>query len=274
MSGDRDVERQQGSQQGGCCHWWSPETMGGAAGCSREGPVLSTPACREEDDESVLLRLLELQDRRGAVAASGASHQCRGAWARRGAAKGKRRSRDSCRHLLLLSLLSKSGDAGAKSEPGPSTCRGQAAAQVDASPPEKPVPPDYPLELESIPELLSNQELFAVPEESFTELPRMSSPQLLACASETVARPPQVDPKLSKERKGSHGDVPASRPTCHTQGWMAAHDGRLSPSSSASLPPTTARSLPASPSMASKPRDSGSRSPTSKPPHGDDGTSQ
>ncbi|XP_029826213.3 E3 ubiquitin-protein ligase TRIM37 [Ixodes scapularis] len=289
MSGDRDVERQPGHGGTGCCHWWGLGAGGATAaspvaGPSREATGSSTPACREEDDESVLLRLLELQDRRGAVAAAAAAanapHQCRGSWGRKGGGKGKRRSRDGCRHLLLLSLLAKS-----RSEPGPSTCRAaQAAASLDGCSPDKSVVPDYSLELESIPELLSNQELFAVADESFAQLPRMSSPQLLACAGDMLGRPsqPSSDSKPPKERKGSQGDVAPSRPSCHSAGWLASHDGRLSPSGSAplsaSLPPTSARSLPASPSLhgaanAKSRSDSGTRSPTSKA-HGDNGTSQ
>ncbi|CAN7984830.1 unnamed protein product, partial [Ixodes hexagonus] len=300
MSGDRDVERQPRHGSAGCCHWWSLGASGSTAasspvaGPSREVAPngASTPACREEDDESVLLRLLELQDRRGAAAAVAAAataanttapHQCRGSWGRKGGSKGKRRSRDGCRHLLLLSLLSKSG--ASRSEPGPSTCRAsQVTTPIDGCSPDKSVRPDYSLELESIPELLSNQELFAVADESFAQLPRMSSPQLLACAGDALGRPlqPSSEGKPPKERKGSQGDVAPPRPSCHSAGWLASHDGRLSPSgsapSSASLPPTSARSLPASPSLhgagnAKTHSDSGACSPTPKA-HGDDGTSQ
>ncbi|KAH8041852.1 hypothetical protein HPB51_018646 [Rhipicephalus microplus] len=155
MSGDRDVEHQHGSRHsasggssgasGSCCHWWNLGTTGSsgsAAGSmadpSREG-CSSAAASREEDDESVLLRLLELQDRRG-VAAATPLHQCRSSWNRKGASKGKRRPREGCRHLLLLSLLSKSGHSRSASEPGPSSCESQAAAPlVEDSPPEKSV---------------------------------------------------------------------------------------------------------------------------------------
>ncbi|XP_050041478.1 uncharacterized protein [Dermacentor andersoni] len=282
MSGDRDVEHQHGSHHsasggasgasGGCCHWWnlgatgsSGSTAGATADPSREGCSSVAAASREEDDESVLLRLLELQDRRGVAAAATPLHQCRSGWSRKGASKGKRRSREGCRHLLLLSLLSKSGHSRSASEPGPSSCDNQVAAPlVEDSPPEKSVAANYSSELEPISELLSNsQELFAVPDESFAELPRVTSPQqLLACVSDVLPRPPQSnpEPKPAKDRRGSHGDVVAATSgvartsTQGIAGWLATQqDGRASPSafvaSSSGHSTSTARSLPASPSL-------------------------
>ncbi|KAH9378126.1 hypothetical protein HPB48_020518 [Haemaphysalis longicornis] len=181
-----------------------PSREGATAGCSSSAVAPSGGVSREEDDESVLLRLLELQDRRGAASAAAASmgaapslHQCRSSssasssgWpaggGRKGPTKGKRRSRDGCRHLLLLSLLSKIDHGRSASEPGPSSCESQAAPLVEDSPPEKSVSAaaaSYSSELEPISELLQNsQELFAVADESFAELPRVTSPQqLLAC---------------------------------------------------------------------------------------------
>lgn len=227
---------------------------------SREG-CSSAAASREEDDESVLLRLLELQDRRGVAAAATPLHQCRSSWNRKGASKGKRRSREGCRHLLLLSLLSKSGHSRSASEPGPSSCESQAAAPlVEDSPPEKSVATNYSSELEPISELLNNsQELFAVPDESFAELPRVTSPQqLLACVSDVLPRQSNPEPKQAKDRRGSHGDVAAASGTARAStqgiaGWLATQDGRGSPSafvaSSSGHPSSTARSLPASPSL-------------------------
>lgn len=282
MSGDRDVEHQHGSHHsasggsngasGGCCHWWNlgaAGSSGSAAGAmadpSRDGCSSAAAASREEDDESVLLRLLELQDRRGVAAAAAPLHQCRSGWSRKGASKGKRRSREGCRHLLLLSLLSKSGHSRSASEPGPSSCENQVAAPlVEDSPPEKSVATNYSSELEPISELLNNsQELFAVPDESFAELPRVTSPQqLLACVSDVLPRPPQSnpEPKLPKDRRGSHGDVVAATSgaarvaTQGMAGWLATQqDGRASPSafaaSSSGHSSSTARSLPASPSL-------------------------
>ncbi|XP_037513988.1 LOW QUALITY PROTEIN: E3 ubiquitin-protein ligase TRIM37-like [Rhipicephalus sanguineus] len=277
MSGDRDVEHQHGSRHsasggssgasGSCCHWWNlgaTGSSGSAAGSmadpSREG-CSSAAASREEDDESVLLRLLELQDRRGVAAAATPLHQCRSSWNRKGASKGKRRSREGCRHLLLLSLLSKSGHSRSASEPGPSSCESQAAAPlVEDSPPEKSVATNYSSELEPISELLNNsQELFAVPDESFAELPRVTSPQqLLACVSDVLPRQSNPEPKQAKDRRGSHGDVAAASGTARVStqgiaGWLATQDGRGSPSafvaSSSGHPSSTARSLPASPSL-------------------------
>ncbi|KAL1477630.1 hypothetical protein MTO96_017094 [Rhipicephalus appendiculatus] len=276
MSGDRDVEHQHGSRHsasggssgasGSCCHWWnlgahgsSGSAAGSMADPSREG-CSSAAASREEDDESVLLRLLELQDRRG-VAAATPLHQCRSSWNRKGASKGKRRSREGCRHLLLLSLLSKSGHSRSASEPGPSSCESQAAAPlVEDSPPEKSVATNYSSELEPISELLNNsQELFAVPDESFAELPRVTSPQqLLACVSDVLPRQSNPEPKQAKDRRGSHGDVVAASASARAStqgiaGWLATQDGRGSPSafvaSSSGHPSSTARSLPASPSL-------------------------
>lgn len=282
MSGDRDVEHQHGSHHsasagssgasGGCCHWWNlgaAGSSGSAAGAmadpSRDGCSSAAAASREEDDESVLLRLLELQDRRGVAAAAAPLHQCRSGWSRKGASKGKRRSREGCRHLLLLSLLSKSGHSRSASEPGPSSCENQVAAPlVEDSPPEKSVATNYSSELEPISELLNNsQELFAVPDESFAELPRVTSPQqLLACVSDVLPRPPQSnpEPKPPKDRRGSHGDVVAATSgaarvaTQGMAGWLATQqDGRASPSafaaSSSGHSSSTARSLPASPSL-------------------------
>lgn len=282
MSGDRDVEHQHGSHHsasggsngasGGCCHWWNlgaAGSSGSAAGAmadpSRDGCSSAAAASREEDDESVLLRLLELQDRRGVAAAAAPLHQCRSGWSRKGASKGKRRSREGCRHLLLLSLLSKSGHSRSASEPGPSLCENQVAAPlVEDSPPEKSVATNYSSELEPISELLNNsQELFAVPDESFAELPRVTSPQqLLACVSDVLPRPPQSnpEPKPPKDRRGSHGDVVAATSgaarvaTQGMAGWLATQqDGRASPSafaaSSSGHSSSTARSLPASPSL-------------------------
>ncbi|XP_064460788.1 E3 ubiquitin-protein ligase TRIM37-like isoform X2 [Ornithodoros turicata] len=85
MSGDRDVEQARAR----CCRWWGTATG------------------TEEDDESVLLRLLELQDRHGG------SHR---AWKK---AVNGRKHGDGCRHLLLLSLLSRE------------------SSHVPASPPER-----------------------------------------------------------------------------------------------------------------------------------------
>lgn len=282
MSGDRDVEHQHGSHHsasggsngasGGCCHWWNlgaAGSSGSAAGAmadpSRDGCSSAAAASREEDDESVLLRLLELQDRRGVAAAAAPLHQCRSGWSRKGASKGKRRSREGCRHLLLLSLLSKSGHSRSASEPGPSSCENQVAVPlVEDSPPEKSVATNYSSELEPISELLNNsQELFAVPDESFAELPRVTSPQqLLACVSDVLPRPPQSnpEPKPPKDRRGSHGDVVAATSgaarvaTQGMAGWLATQqDGRASPSafaaSSSGHSSSTARSLPASPSL-------------------------
>ncbi|XP_077511056.1 uncharacterized protein LOC144121622 [Amblyomma americanum] len=290
MSGDRDVEHQRSSHHGGgngasgsstCCHWWNLGATGSASGSatgaaaavgdpSREGCSLAT-ASREEDDESVLLRLLELQDRRGAAAAAGATlHQCRSGWSRKGAAKSKRRSREGCRHLLLLSLLSKSGHNRSASEPGPSSsCEANRASPlVEDSPPEKSVASNYSPELEPISELLNNsQELFAVPDESFAELPRVASPQqLLACVGDVLPRPSPSNPesKPPKDRRGSQGDAvtaaaaaASGAPRVSSQGiagWLATQqDGRASPSSFATSSsghmPTAARSLPASPSL-------------------------
>ncbi|XP_037566254.1 E3 ubiquitin-protein ligase TRIM37-like [Dermacentor silvarum] len=281
MSGDRDVEHQHGSHHsasggsngasGGCCHWWNlgaAGSSGSAAGAmadpSRDGCSSAAAASREEDDESVLLRLLELQDRRGVAAAAAPLHQCRSGWSRKGASKGKRRSREGCRHLLLLSLLSKSGHSRSASEPGPSSCENQVAVPlVEDSPPEKSVATNYSSELEPISELLNNsQELFAVPDESFAELPRVTSPQqLLACVSDVLPRPPQSnpEPKPPKDRRGSHGDVVAATSgaarvaTQGMAGWLATQqDGRASPSAfaaSSGHSSSTARSLPASPSL-------------------------
>lgn len=292
-----------------CYHWWDlgratsaapsssasssvgevggPSREGGAAaaGCSSSA-VAAGGVSREEDDESVLLRLLELQDRRGATAAAsmgGAApslHQCRSSsstsssgWpggGRKGPTKGKRRSRDGCRHLLLLSLLSKIDHGRSASEPGPSSsCESQAAPLVEDSPPEKSVSAGaavggYSSELEPISELLQNsQELFAVADESFAELPRVTSPQqLLACVRPLPQQQPQQsipEPKPPKDRRGSHGDAVASsgRSSSHAAGWLATHhDGRASPSSSSPFVPAsschpsgTARSCPASPSL-------------------------
>ncbi|XP_077557192.1 uncharacterized protein LOC144172308 [Haemaphysalis longicornis] len=263
-----------------------PSREGATAGCSSSIVAPSGGVSREEDDESVLLRLLELQDRRGAASAAAASmgaapslHQCRssssasssgwpsGGGGRKGPTKGKRRSRDGCRHLLLLSLLSKIDHGRSASEPGPSSCESQAAPLVEDSPPEKSVSAaaaSYSSELEPISELLQNsQELFAVADESFAELPRVTSPQqLLACVRPLQQQQQQSlpEPKPPKDRRGSHGDAVASsgRSSSHAAGWLATHhDGRASPSSSSSSfvpgpschPSGTARSCPASPSL-------------------------
>lgn len=330
-----------GSESGGgsgssCYHWWDlgratggassssalvgeaatapltdPSREGGGAACSSGGGV-----SREEDDESVLLRLLELQDRRGAAAAAvgGAAaapslHQCRSSssgWpgGRKGPTKGKRRSRDGCRHLLLLSLLSKIDHGRSASEPGPSSCENQAAPLVEDSPPEKSVSAaavvgagGYSSELEPISELLQNsQELYVEADESFAELPRVTSPQqLLACVRPLQQQQSIPEPKPPKDRRGSHGDAVASsaRTSTHSAGWLATqHDGRASPSSSSFVPAPschpsgTARSCPASPSlhgaaaavtvaaavtMGSKTHEGGGThsAPTPKPHHGD-----
>lgn len=182
MSGDRDVDQARAR----CCRWWG--TAGGT----------------EEDDESVLLRLLELQDRHGGghrawkKAASGVSSSI----------PGKKRG-DGCRHLLLLSLLSRD------------------SSRMPASPPERSEKQQQP---DSV------REETSLPPELLCERPVGFSPDALAAPSLHASLPStsevQQPPEMVAPRKGSLGSNDGSRG--HMPGRPHKNGGS---------------SLPASPSM-------------------------